>query len=63
MCLHGNFARAVKEEDNQKMREEIRKRLEKAAKNGKRAVIAVTAGGGIAEQYRICGSGRHRRRF
>ena len=45
MCLHGNFARAVKEEDNQKMREEIRKRLEKAAKNGKRAVIAVTAGG------------------
>ena len=45
------------------MREEIRKRLEKAAKNGKRAVIAVTAGGGIAEQYRICGSGRHRRRF
>ena len=35
----------MKEENNSKMKESMKERLAKAAKNGKRAVIAVTAGG------------------
>lgn len=55
--------KVMKEENNSKMKESMKERLAKAAKNGKRAVIAVTAGGGTVKQYGVRRSGRHRRHF